>query len=171
MWWSGGEGRVHTSGSPQLCFLRTETFKALSILNDSYQHVFDKERLKRQPVEIRWFGQSRDLPPLFDGCDEVRTREHREQAVAVGRRRLVTGARRVTLIGWPAAVHGLPVNKRKGGVSAMVRINFEMWVCMVKFIAWCLKTKQHNSKFVKWIHFSLKHFQSWLNNSFYCAVL
>lgn len=139
MWWSGGEGSVHTSGSPQLCFLRTETFTTLSILKDSYQHVCDKEHLKRQPVEIRWVGQCRDLPPLFHGRDEVRTREHGEQAVAVGRRRLITGARRVTLIGWPAAVHGLPVNKRKGGVSAILRINFQMRVCMVKFIAQCLK--------------------------------
>lgn len=137
MWWSGGEGRVHTSGSPQLCFLRTETFTTLSILNDTYQHVCDRDEcLKRQR---QWFGQFQDLPPLFYGCNEVRTREHGEQAVAVGRRRLVTGARWVTLIGWPAAVHGLPDNKRKGGVSAILRISFKMWSCMVKFITWCLK--------------------------------
>lgn len=164
-WWGQGA---------HLWFTTAVFSKDRNIYNTQHPEWQLSTRVIRQSVEIQWFRQFRDLPPLFYGCHEVRTREHGEQAVAVGRRRLVTGARRVTLIGWPAAVHGLPDNKRKGGVSAILRINFKMWSCMVKFIAWCLrkkKDKNNNSKFVKWINFSLKHFQSRLNNSFYCAVL
>lgn len=38
MWWSGGEGNVHTSGSPQLCFLRTGNHILNFNTSDRYLH-------------------------------------------------------------------------------------------------------------------------------------
>lgn len=64
-------------------------------------------------------------PSLFDSGDEVRPRKHGEQTVAIGRGRLIAGAGRVALIGRPAAVHGLPENTRRGGVSSVLCVHSE----------------------------------------------
>lgn len=68
-----------------------------------------------------------DLPPLFNCRYKVRPRKHGEQTVTVGRRRLVAGAGRVALIGWPAAVYGLPEDTTRGGVSTVSVILTTMW--------------------------------------------
>lgn len=53
------------------------------------------------------------LPSLFNRRYEIGSREHREEAVAVGGGRLVAGAGGVSLIGRPAAVDRLADNANK----------------------------------------------------------
>lgn len=171
MWWSGGEGRVHTSGSPQLCFLREEKFtlnliSTRTLYSKWISHTAkrahtlyavivsscgvkrdEKKRLfcvKYQPNKFseshfmiiistvsilpstvkKWkefpaSGWVWDLPPLFNRRYKVRPRKHGEQAVPIGWRRLIAGAGRVPLIGWPTAVYGLPEDTTRGGVGTV----------------------------------------------------
>lgn len=59
--------------------------------------------IKKDPDHIR-----PALPPLFHCSDKVWPRKHGEEAVTICRRRFITGASRVALVCWPAAVDGLP---------------------------------------------------------------
>lgn len=97
---------------------------------EPYQHSHTAQlkyfSLSRAPagtftvIMSRMVGESVwDLPPLFNRRYEVRPRKHGEQTVAIGRRRLIAGAGRVPLIGWPAAVYGLPEDTTGWGVSTV----------------------------------------------------
>lgn len=103
IWCKGGEGRVHTSGSPQLCFLWTHTF---------YWSAFERKTDAEDTIH-----RGPTVPSLFHCSYKVWPRKHGEEAVSICRGRFVTGAGGVTLVCWPAAVNGLPGNKRTTAVS------------------------------------------------------
>ena len=81
-------------------------------------------KISMQPFNTQHFSEGRRgschregcaaVPSLFDGCYEVRSWEHGEQAVPIGRGGLIAGAGRVPLIGRPAAVHSIPGHMTEG---------------------------------------------------------
>lgn len=99
MWCSGGDGRVHTSGSPQLCFLRAEKFQGSAF----GWSADDESAIHLRPA----------IPPLFHRSYKVRPRKHGEETVAICGGCFITGAGRVALVCWPAVVDGLPKKKNK----------------------------------------------------------
>lgn len=98
MWCSGGDGRVHTSGSPQLCFLRAEKFQGSAF----GWSADDESAIHLRPA----------IPPLFHRSYKVRPRKHGEETVAICGGCFITGAGRVALVCWPAVVDGLPKKKK-----------------------------------------------------------
>lgn len=73
-------------------------------------------KMRRQIEASVWVW---DSPPLFNCRYKVWPRKHGEQTVAIGWRRLIAGAGRVPLIGWPAAVHSLTEDTTRGGVCTV----------------------------------------------------
>lgn len=89
---------------------------------------------KKDPVHIR-----PAVPPLFHCSDKVWPRKHGEEAVTICRRCFITGASRVTLVCWPAAVDGLPE------IKSQQCLRF-IWLGQKKTFFCLFSQKVHESK-------------------------